>query len=111
MSTVPTPQNNELALRRAGSEHAHDSDGRPGFTAEHEPKAVEVAVNAFYPDNWTGFRNYGVTYNLVVAAAFLRNEIARRVSLGHDYSRAPRAAAEVYTGDLPLVSSAVARKG
>lgn len=74
-------------------------------------QAEKLAADAFYPANWSGFRDYGDTYNLVVAAAFLQNEIARRVFVGDDYSRKPRAPEQVYNAEtgLPAVSSAEAR--
>jgi hypothetical protein len=109
----PDAANNELVFAAMSSTMLTILQGAPGYSTEHGPKAVQVARDAFYPANWSGFRDYGETYNLVVAAAFLRNEIARRVQLGKDYSRAPRAAAEVYNAatGLPLVSSAEAREG
>lgn len=46
-----------------------------------------------YPDNWdrSAFRSYGtVTANLVVAAAFLQQEIQRRLNAGDDFTRTSR---------------------
>jgi hypothetical protein len=107
----PDAANNELVFAAMSSTMLTILQGAPGYTAEHEPKAVQVARDAFYPANWSGFRDYGDTYNLVVAAAFLQNEIARRVFVGDDYSRKPRAPEQVYNAEtgLPAVSSAEAR--
>lgn len=64
----------------------------------------------FYPPDWNGFRDYGSNVaNLVVAAAFIRSEIKRRILLGEDTTRAKRG--EAYKGpDLPYVSSEDAAK-
>lgn len=72
-------------------------------------EAVRLAQE-FYPPDWNGFRDYGSTVaNLVVAAAFLRSEIKRRVLAGEDTTRAKRG--EAYKGpDLPYVSSEDALK-
>jgi len=83
----------------------------PGFTPAHESAAVKLAEDAFYPANWSGFRDYGNVYNLVVAAAFLRNEIARRIAAGQSFDRKPRQPDQTYNAatGLPAVSSAEAR--
>jgi hypothetical protein len=66
---------------------------------------VVMAQHSFYPEDWDGFRDYGSDVaNLVVAAAFIRSEIKRRVLLGEDTTRAKRG--EAYT--KPYVSSDVA---
>ncbi len=58
----------------------------------------------FYPTGWDGLRSYGSTSaNLVVAAAFLRSEIKRRVLLGDSLVRTKRG--EAYTTATPYVSS------
>lgn len=81
-------------------------------TAMHEPYlkreiAFEQARDGYYPRDWSGFRDYGSDIaNLVVAAAYLRNEIKRRLLKGESYHRAPRQ--QPYTGDQPAVSSAEA---
>lgn len=82
----------------------------PGFGGSPQ-EAENIAREMFYPKNWSGFRDYGDTYNLVVAAAFLENEIARRIANGDDYSRKPRAPEQAYKAEtgLPIVSSAEAR--
>lgn len=44
-----------------------------------------------YPEDWKGFRDYGSDVaNLVVAAAFLLQEIKRLVYLGEDTTRTSR---------------------
>ncbi len=44
-----------------------------------------------YPSNWSGFRSYGPDVpNLVVAAAFLLQEIARKIRAGESTIRLPR---------------------
>jgi hypothetical protein len=57
-----------------------------------------------YPEDWDGFRDYGSNIaNLVVAAAFIRNEIKRRVILDEDTTRTKRG--EPYKGASPYVSA------
>ena len=60
----------------------------------------------YYPSDWNGLRDYGSNVaNLVVAAAFIRSEIKRRILLGEDITRTKRG--EAYKGpDMPYVSSA-----
>jgi hypothetical protein len=61
-------------------------------------------VPSVYPEGWDGFRDYGSNVaNLVVAAAFIRSEIKRRILLGEDTTRAKRG--EPYTTATPYVSS------
>jgi hypothetical protein len=69
------------------------------------PDEATANASAFYPPDWNGFRDYGSNVaNLVVAAAFIRSEIKRRILLGEDTTRAKRG--EVYKGpDFPYVSS------
>lgn len=58
----------------------------------------------FYPTGWDGLRSYGSNVaNLVVAAAYLRSEIKRRILLGEDTTRTKRG--EAYTTAVPYVSS------
>lgn len=55
-----------------------------------------------YPADWSGFRDYGSDVaNLVVAVAFLRQEIKRKISNGEDTTRAKRPASQPYTKDQP----------
>lgn len=66
--------------------------------------AFASAKHGFYPDDWEGFRDYGSDVaNLVVAVAFLRSEIKRRILLGEDITRTKRG--EPYTKADPLMSS------
>lgn len=76
----------------------------------HPPEdALDIATQ-FYPETWNGFRTYGSTVaNLVVASAFLRSEIKRRLLLGEDTTRTKRG--EAYKGpDFPYISSEDAAK-
>src|ERR1035437_3784891 len=76
------------------------------FKLEGYPDAVELA-KVVYPNDWDGFRDYGSNVaNLVVAAAFIRSEIKRRVLLGEDTERTKRG--KPYTKSKPYVSSDVA---
>jgi len=66
--------------------------------------AVAHCKDDFYPKDWDGFRDYGSDVaNLVVAAAFLRSEIKRKLAAGEDYTRAKRA--EPYHTANPAISS------
>jgi len=48
-------------------------------------------VPDIYPEGWAGFRDYGSDVaNLVVAAAFIRQEIKRKIANGEDTTRASR---------------------
>ena len=69
-------------------------------------EALEIAQDATYPKDWDqgAFRTYGSgVANLVVAAAFLRNEIKRRVAHGEDTTRSKRG--EPYTTAQPAMSA------
>lgn len=67
-------------------------------------EALKSAKDTFYPRDWDGFRDYGSNVaNLVVAAAFIRSEIKRRVMAGEDTTRTKRG--EPYTTAHPYVSS------
>lgn len=66
----------------------------------------------FYPKDWSpdAFRDYGSDIaNLVVAAAYLRNEIKRRLLRNEPTYRAPRTAP--YVSASPAMSSADAGAG
>ena len=53
--------------------------------------ALVVANFAYYPASWCGFRDYGSDVaNLVVAVAYLRNEIARKIRAGESTERTSR---------------------
>lgn len=58
-----------------------------------------------YPDDWSGFRDYGSDVaNLAVAAAYIRQEIKRLVASGADTTRTSRnVATQPYTGDQPAI--------
>jgi hypothetical protein len=69
------------------------------------PAEALSEARTLYPEDWNGFRDYGSNVaNLVVAAAFIRSEIKRRVLLGEDTTRTKRG--EVYKGpDIPYMSA------
>jgi hypothetical protein len=70
------------------------------------PDEATANASGFYPPDWNGFRDYGsnVANLVVVAAAFIRSEIKRRILLGEDTTRTKRG--EAYKGpDFPYVSS------
>jgi hypothetical protein len=75
--------------------------------AKHSGVSSETATevgSSFYPTDWDGFRDYGSNIaNLVVAAAFIRSEIKRRVLLREDTTRTKRG--EPYTRATPYMSS------
>jgi hypothetical protein len=71
--------------------------------------ALATAKDGTYPPDWdaTGFRDYGSNVaNLVVAAAFIRSEIKRRVLAGEDTTRAKRG--QPYVVADPYMSSETA---
>lgn len=60
-----------------------------------------------FPSDWSGFRDYGSDVaNLVVAVAFLRQEIKRKIMAGEDTTRLSRRPDQVYTKDQPMVQEA-----
>lgn len=62
--------------------------------------SFEIARLNYYPRDWSGFRDYGSDIaNLVVAAAYIRNEIKRRLLKGESFHRSART--EPYKGDQP----------
>jgi hypothetical protein len=66
------------------------------FTGDRQA-SFEDAKDDFFPQDWGGFRDYGSDIaNLVVAAAYLRNEIKRRRMNGESSHRAPRTADQTY---------------
>lgn len=70
--------------------------------------AVSLCWDEFYPKDWDGFRDYGSDVaNLVVAAAYLRSEIKRKIAAGEDTTRAKRPESQPYPTDrnTPAVSS------
>jgi hypothetical protein len=63
----------------------------------------------YYPKGWTGFRDYGSDIaNLAVAAAYIRNEIKRRILKGESTERTSRPKDQPYVGDQPNMSSSEA---
>jgi hypothetical protein len=47
--------------------------------------------HVLFPENWSGFRDYGSDVaNLVVAAAWIQQEIARKLRAGEDDTRTSR---------------------
>lgn len=93
-------------LSLAQSEEGHDLNNSTA-----NARLEQLAKQAYYPGSWSGFRDYGRVYNLIVAAAFLRNQAKLMISEGVDYTRKPRAPEQAYNPDtgLPRVSSAEAR--
>ena len=75
--------------------------------AKHSGVPSETATKVardFYPTDWDGFRDYGSNIaNLVVAAAFIRSEIKRRILLREDTTRTKRG--EAYKSATPYMSS------
>lgn len=66
--------------------------------------ALATIRDTVYPKSWAGFRDYGSNVaNLVVAAAFIRSEIKRRIAIGEDTTRTKRG--QPYLGDQPNLSS------
>lgn len=70
-----------------------------------EEVALQITKQQFYPQTWGGFRSYGSDVaNLVVAAAYLRQEIKRRIVAGEDTTRSSRdLKTQPYEGDQPKV--------
>ena len=61
----------------------------PGLEVTHE-QAMDAARD-LYPQTWSGFRDYGSPIaNLVVVAAYVRNEIKRRLAAGEECVRVSR---------------------
>jgi hypothetical protein len=65
------------------------------ISSEHPP--------AVYPEDWSGFRDYGSDIaNLVVGAAYLRQEIKRKLRAGESTERLSRnPSTQPYKGDQP----------
>jgi hypothetical protein len=58
---------------------------------------------AVYPEDWSGFRDYGSDIaNIVVAVAFFTQEIKRKLLAGEDYTRLARGADQVYRPETGL---------
>jgi hypothetical protein len=75
--------------------------------AKREGSDSESAIKSaayLYPLGWTGFRDYGSDVaNIVVAIAYLRQEVKRLIANGADTTRLSRQASQPYTGDQPAV--------
>ena len=70
-----------------------------------EPDAF-ASPPEIYPQDWSGFRDYGSEVaNLVVAVAFLTQEIKRKLLAGEDYTRLARTAQQPFAADAPLVEA------
>ncbi|SDH37814.1 hypothetical protein [Bradyrhizobium ottawaense] len=68
-----------LYIRHLGDKHAFE-------------EAPEI-----FPENWSGFRDYGSDIaNIVVTIAFLTQEVKRKLMIGEDYIRLERGADQVY---------------
>jgi hypothetical protein len=67
-----------------------------------DPHAFEEAPEIF-PENWSGFRDYGSDIaNLVVAITYLTQEVKRKLMNGEDYTRLARGADQVYRPETGL---------
>jgi hypothetical protein len=70
-----------------------------------EPAAFDSPPEIFPPD-WSGFRDYGSDVaNLVVAVAFLTQEIKRKLLAGEDYTRLARTEQQPFAADAPLIEA------
>lgn len=59
--------------------------------SEEEESLVSFITAMVYPADWDGFRSYGSSIaNLVVAAAFIQQEIKRRLAAGESSERTAR---------------------
>ncbi|MEE9481910.1 hypothetical protein [Methylobacterium ajmalii] len=77
-----------------------------GARQSGNPQAFDK-LPGIYPRTWSGFRDYGSDIaNLVVAAAFIQQEIARKLLLGEDATRLPRdRTTQPYYGAQPKETS------
>lgn len=73
------------------------------YQKQHGHADAFLRPHGIYPETWSGFRDYGSDIaNLVVAAAFLHQEIARKLRLGEDTTRSKRnPETQPYVGDKP----------
>jgi hypothetical protein len=56
-----------------------------------------------YPEDWSGFRDYGTDIaNIVVAIAFLTQEVKRKLMNGEDYTRTSRTPDQAYRPETGL---------
>ncbi len=71
----------------------------------NEPGAFDSPPEIF-PQDWSGFRDYGSDVaNLVVAVAFLTQEIKRKLIAGEDHTRLARTAQQTFAADAPLIEA------
>ncbi|WP_316196716.1 hypothetical protein [Bradyrhizobium sp. SZCCHNS3053] len=74
--------------------------------AKIEGSSAEDALESakhLYPGDWSGFRDYGSHIaNIVVAIAFLRQEIKRKLMNGEDFTRAARQPDQPYNPETGL---------
>lgn len=62
-----------------------------------------IKVPDIYPADWSGFRDYGSDVaNLVVAIAFLRQEVKRKLMNGESYVRTERKPEQAYNPETGL---------
>ena len=82
---------------------ARTGDGSHVLPPDSRAQMFEHARMSYYPVDWSGFRDYGSDVaNLVVAAAFLRQEIKRRIGKGESTIRKSRdPVSQPYVGDQP----------
>lgn len=69
------------------------------YPADPRSLSFEIAHDNYFPKDWdkNAFRDYGSDIaNLVVAAAFLHQEIKRRLLVGEDTMRSKREPAQAY---------------
>lgn len=68
-----------------------------GYEGLSDEQAIELAREFHYPEDWSGFRDYGSEIaNLAVMAAYIENEIKRRLLKGESSYRAPRRPDQAY---------------
>lgn len=66
-------------------------DLKVAFNLPSEEAVMTVLDMGTFPKDWGGFRDYGSDIaNLVVAAAYIRQEITRKLKNGESTYRAPR---------------------
>lgn len=80
-------------------------DLKQQFSLSSEEAINTVIDLGTYPRDWSGFRDYGSDIaNLVVAAAYIRQEIVRKLRNGESDYRAPRTQPYDEATGLPAVS-------
>lgn len=85
----PTSERSDVAqgqLMRAGMAQLVSLGAR-----QNGNELAFVVTPGIYPQDWSGFRDYGSDVaNLAVAAAFLLQEMARKIQAGEDRTRLSR---------------------